>query len=48
MAVYAKGGKFMASIGAVDTRVRKTFKTESEGPMGVASRCCQRGSEGSP
>lgn len=30
MAVYPKAGKFMASIGAGATRVRKTFKTESE------------------
>ena len=30
MAVYAKGDKFMASFGAGATRIRKTFKTESE------------------
>lgn len=29
MAVYAKGNKWMASVGAGATRVRKTFPTEA-------------------
>lgn len=30
MAVYAKGSKFMASVGAGESRVRKTFNTEAD------------------